>query len=177
MFVTSSSWCAEMLAVSQKSAFLSDERGGPLAEMAVLLLPFVLIVALVIEGGNLFWRHQISLKAVRDTTRYVSRAPLLFDETCGLNGDVLATRTEEAKLLGITGSLDGGAPLVPGWTTADIQIPTPVVLRAEPCLAVVQAIANVELPLPFAPIFRLVDPARADTLSFSVADQTRWLGE
>ena len=166
-----------MMALSLIGTFSRDERGGPLAEMAVLLLPFLIIMGVVIEGGNLLWRHQASLKAVRDSTRYVSRAPLLFDESCVLDGAVLAERTAEAKLLGVTGSLGGGFPLVPGWTLADIDIPTPVVLREDPCLAVVQAIADVELPLPFAPVFRLVDPSVNDTISFSVADQARWLGE
>ena len=175
--VMSSSWCADLMIRPQNMTIMTDERGGPLVEMAVLLLPFLLMVAITIEGGNLFWRHQASLKAVRDAARYVSRAPLLFDDACGLDGNVLATRTAEAKLLGVTGSLGGGPPLVPGWTTDNIQIPTPAVLRADPCLAVVQAIARVELPLPFAPIFQLVDPARSGTLSFSVADQARWLGE
>ena len=162
---------------ASKSSFLIDERGGPLVEMAVLLLPFLLIIAIVIEGGNLFWRHQISLKAVRDTARFVGRAPLLFDEACGLDDTVLATTTADAKLLGVTGSLDGGPPLVPNWTLADIQVSTPVVLRADPCLAVVQVIASVELPLPFAPILQLFNPEQSDTLEFSVADQARWLGE
>ena len=137
-----------MPAWSLIGTFSSDERGGPLVEMAVLLLPFLIIVGVVIEGGNLLWRHQASLKAVRDSARYVSRAPLLFDEDCALDGVVLAARTAEAKLLGVTGSLDGGLPLVPGWTIADIDIPTPVVLRTDPCLAVVQAIADIELPVP-----------------------------
>ena len=159
------------------STFIADERGGPLVEMAVILLPFLLMIAIVIEGGNIFWRHQISLKAVRDTARYISRAPLLFDDACGLDAGVLAARTAEAKLLGVTGSLDGGVPLVPDWTTDNIDIPVPVVLRADPCLAVVQAIASVDLPLPFAPILQLVNPEQSDTLTFSVADQTRWLGE
>ncbi len=157
--------------------FMRDERGGPLVEMAVLLLPFLLIIAITIEGGNLFWRHQTSLKAVRDAARYVSRAPLLFDETCGLDANVLARRTTEAKLLGVTGSLDGGPPLVPNWTVDNIDIPAPVVLRADPCLAVVQAVASVELSLPFAPIMQLVNPEQSDTLTFSVTDQTRWLGD
>lgn len=156
---------------------MADERGGPLVEMAVLLLPFLVIVAITIEGGNLFWRHQASLKAVRDAARYVSRAPLLFDDACGLDANVLVRRTAEAKILGVTGSLDGGAPLVPDWTVDNIQIPAPVVLRADPCLAVVQAIASVELSLPFAPILQLVNPEQGDTLTFSVADQARWLGE
>ena len=158
-------------------SFIRDDRGGPLAEMAVLLVPFLLIFALIVQGGDLLWRHQISQKAVRDATRYVSRVQLLFDEACVLDGDVLASVTASAKLLGATGSLDGGPPLVPNWTTANIQISTPVVVSTNPCRAVVQAIANVDLPLPFAPLLRLIDPAQGDTISFSVADQARWLGE
>ncbi len=175
--VMSSSWCADPMNRPRFSTIITDARGGPLVEMAVLLLPFLLMVAITIEGGNIFWRHQASLKAVRDAARFVSRAPLLFDDACGLNDTVLATRTAEAKLLGVTGSLDGGVPLVPNWTTDNIDIPTPVVLRADPCLAVVQAIASVELPLPFAPVLQLFNPEQGDTLTFSVADQTRWLGE
>ncbi|MEM9626550.1 MAG: TadE family protein [Pseudomonadota bacterium] len=161
----------------RKRPFSADEGGGPLVEMAVILLPFLLIFAILIEGGNLLWRHQISLKAVRDTTRYVSRAPLLFNDACALNGTVLTATTTSAKLLGVTGSLTGGTPLVPNWTVDNIQIPTPVVLRADPCLVVVQAIADVQLPLPFAPILQLFNPEQSDTLTFSVADQARWLGE
>ena len=175
--VMSCSWCARMMSSNSTIGFMRDDRGGPLAEMAVLLLPFLMMIAIVIEGGNLFWRHQISLKAVRDTARYVSRAPLLFDDACILNGNVLATTTATAKLLGVTGSLDGGPPLVPGWTVDDIDIPVPVVLDTDRCLTVVQAIARVELPLPFAPILQIVDPTQSDSISFSVADQTRWLGE
>jgi hypothetical protein len=156
---------------------MADERGGPLVEMAVLILPFLVIIAMIIEGGNVIWRHQISLKAVRDTARYVSRTPLLFDDACTLNDNALAIVTDTAKLLGSTGSLDGGAPLVPNWTPENIDIPAPIVLRADPCTVIVQAIADVDLPLPFAPILQLFDPDLADTISFSVADQTRWLGE
>ena len=158
-------------------SFVADEGGGPLAEMAVLLLPFFIMVAITIEGGNLFWRHQTALKAVRDAARYVSRAPLLFDDACGLDGDILASTIDTAKLLGVTGSIHGGSPLVPNWTLANIDIPAPVVLRTDPCLAVVQAVADVELPLPFAPILQLVEPTLDDSFVFSVADQARWLGE
>lgn len=158
-------------------AFMRDERGGPLVEMAVLLLPFLVLFGVIVEAGNLFWRHQISLKAVRDTARYVSRTPLLFDEACTLDSSVLAATTPSAKILGITGSIDGGPPLVPNWTPANIDIPVPVILRADPCTVVVQAIADVELPLPFAPLLQLFEPGLSDTISFSVADQARWLGE
>lgn len=157
---------------------MTDERGGPLVEMAVLLLPFLVIVAITIEGGNLFWRHQISLKAVRDTARYVSRAPLLFDDACELNDAVFLATTASAKLLAVTGSIDGGIPLVPNWSLGNVEIPTPVVLRVDPpCLALVQAVADVELPMPFAPILQLVEPDLDDTISFTVADQARWLGD
>ena len=91
------------------TSLFDDERGGPLAEMAVLILPFMVMVALIIEGGNLFWRHQISLKAVRDTTRYISRTPLLFDDACNLNGNVLADVTNSDR--DRSGPLNGLIPM------------------------------------------------------------------
>jgi hypothetical protein len=159
------------------SSFLADRRGGPLAEMAVLLLPLSLIVAMAIEAGDILWRHQIALKAARDAARYVSRTPLLFDDACDLDPLVLAAATASAKVLAVTGSLDGGPPLIPNWTEANLEVAQPVVLSADPCLALVRAAVSVDLPLPFAPIFRLFNPDQADVLSFSVADQARWLGE
>lgn len=156
---------------------LSDERGGPLAEMAVLLLPFMVIIAMVIEGGNILWRHQIALKATRDTTRYLSRVPLLLDESCTIDGGVLALASASAKTLGISGILDGGAPLIPNWTNGNITVPAPSVVSTDPCIAVVQAVASVDLPLPFAPIFQIIDPNQSSSISFSVADQARWSGE
>lgn len=157
--------------------FVRDDRGGPLVEMAILLLPFVLIIAMVIEGGNILWRYEISLKSARDTTRYLSRVPLLFDENCGINATALSSATVTAKNLGISGLLDGGAPLIANWTPANIDVAAPEVISTDPCLVIVQATANVELPLPFAPVFQLFDPSRANTISFSVADRSRWLGE
>lgn len=145
--------------------------------MAVLLIPFMVIIAMIIEGGNILWRHQIAVKAVRDSTRYISRAPLLFDDACGLDGAILADTVAAAKVLGVSGSLDGGPPLVPNWTTANLQVPAPVILTADPCVPLVQSVVTVDLPLPFAPIFQLVDPNQAATISFSVADQARWIGE
>lgn len=145
--------------------------------MAVLLLPFMVIIAMIIEGGNLLWRHQIAVKAVRDSTRYLSRAPLLFDDACGLDGAILADAVATAKVLGVSGSLDGGPPLIPNWTAANLQVPAPVVLSTDPCVPLVESVATVDLPLPFAPIFQIVDPRQAATISFSVADQARWIGE
>lgn len=173
----SSSWSASAMVAIRTKTFIADDRGGPLVEMAVLLLPFMLLIAMVIEGGNILWRHQIALKAARDTTRYISRKPLLFDETCALDGTVLAAATVEAKTLGISGLLAGGPPLIANWTEANIEVTPPAIITANPCLAIVQTSASVDLPLPFAPIFQLVDPDQADTVSFSVADRARWLGE
>ncbi|NJO37373.1 MAG: pilus assembly protein [Rhizobiales bacterium] len=156
---------------------MRDDRGGPLVEMAVVLLPFLVIFGVLIEGGNLLWRHQIALKAVREMTRYVSRAPLLFDDACALDDTVLFLTSETTKILGVTGLLNGGSALIPGWSPDDIDVPTPVVLRVDPCLALVQVIADVNLPLPFAPLFRIFNPEQGDSITFSIADQARWLGE
>ena len=173
----SCSWCARAMIVTEAKKFALDDRGGPLVEMAVLLLPFMVMIAMVIEGGSMLWNHQISLKAARDTTRYLSRIPLLFDENCGLDGAVFESATTSAKTLGISGLLAGGPPLIANWTSANIEVATPSVVSTDPCFAVVQTTASVDLPLPFAPVFRLFDPSQDDIISFSVADRARWLGE
>ena len=158
-------------------AFLRDDRGGPLVEMAVLLIPMMMMIAMVIEGGNILWRHQVALKAAHDSSRYLSRVQRLFDDSCALDSGVLAIASDVAKNLGVSGLLGGGLPLIPGLSLDDIQIPLPDVITDTPCVAVVRAIANVDLPLPFAPIFRLVNPDQSDTITFSVAGQARWTGE
>jgi hypothetical protein len=158
-------------------AFLRDDQGGPLAEMAVLLIPMMMMIAMVIEGGNILWRHQIALKAAHDSSRYLSRVQRLFDDNCALDSGILQFATDAARNLGVSGLLGGGLPLIPGLSLDDIQIPLPDVITAVPCVAVVRAVANVDLPLPFAPIFRLVNPDQPNTITFSVAQQARWTGE
>ncbi len=159
------------------SRFAADEAGGPLVEMAMVLLPFMLIIAMVIEGGNILWRHQIALKSVRDVTRYLTRAQLLFDQSCILDPGALIRASASAKTLGVSGLIDGGPPLIPNWTNANIVVPEPEVVATDPCTVVVRAIARVDLPLPFASVFQLVDPDQPSTISYSVADQARWSGE
>lgn len=155
----------------------ADRQGGPLAEMAIVLLPFLLLLALLIEGGNLLWRHQIAAKAVRDATRFLSRQQTLVGPGCLVDAGAFAAASAAAQVLGATGRLAGAAPLVPGWTSASIAIPAPVIAVSEPCTVLVGAVATVELALPFASVLRIFDPAAPAALSFSVADQARWLGE
>ena len=157
--------------------FAADQTGGPLVETAMVLLPFMLIIAMVIEGGNILWRHQIALKSVRDATRYLTRVQLLFDQNCNLDPSVLVRASAAAKTLAVSGLIDGGPSLIPNWTDANIVVPLPEVVATDPCTVVVRAIARVDLPLPFAPVFQLFDPDQPSTISYSVADRARWSGE
>lgn len=161
----------------RKIHLMHDDSGGPLVEMAVLLLPFMVMIAMVIEGGNVLWHHQIALKAARDTTRYVSRVPLLFDDNCTLDQGVFSIATASAKTLGVSGLLAGGSPLISNWTGNNIDVAQPSVVTIDPCNVIVGASASVDLTLPLAPIFQLLDPDQSDVITFSVADRTRWLGE
>jgi Flp pilus assembly protein TadG len=156
---------------------LADLAGGPLAEMAVIILPFMLMLALVIEGGNILWHHQVALKSVRDATRYLSRVQPLVTPDCAIDDAVLADAGATAKALAASGRLAGGAPQLPGLTEDAIRIPAPAVVDLAPCQVVVSAIADVTLVLPFSPLFQLVDPASPTTLAYSVGDQARWVGE
>ena len=49
--------------------FQRNEEGGVLAELAVTIVPFLLMLGLVFEGGRILWTHQIAAKAARDATR------------------------------------------------------------------------------------------------------------
>ncbi len=157
---------------------LADRAGGPLAEMAIILLPFMLMLALALEGGNILWRHQIATKAVGDATRYLSRVQALITPDCGLDETVLAPASATAQSLAATGQLGGGgASLMPGLTPSAVRIPAPAIVDATPCTVVVSAIVDVQLALPFAAVFQLINPASPAVLRYSVGDQARWVGE
>lgn len=139
--------------------FRRNEEGGVLAELAVTVIPFLLMLGLVFEGGRILWTHQIAAKAARDATRYLSRVADPND----------AGSQATARNLALTGLLTGGQPAIRGWTTDNIDI--------QVAGNVVGVAAEVELNLPFAGVFQLFAPAVPDAITYRVGDQARWYGE
>ena len=139
--------------------FQRNEEGGVLAELAVTIVPFLLMLGLVFEGGRILWTHQIAAKAARDATRYLSRVPDPND----------AGSQAVARNLALTGLLAGGNPAIRGWTVDDIDI--------QVAGGVVAVAADVDLDLPFAAVFQIFAPTVPDSITYQVGDQARWYGE
>lgn len=93
-------------------ALRSADRGAALVECALILPVFLALVGGVYEFGFYLYQEQLITSGVRDAARYLS---LIADPTS-------STGQMEAKNLAVTGSVDGGAPRVAGWSPSDISI-------------------------------------------------------
>jgi Flp pilus assembly protein TadG len=88
------------------------ECGAALIESAVVMPVFLTLVGGVYEFGFFLYQQQLALSGVRDAARYLALTP---DPTN-------ATNQSDARNLAVTGSIGGGRPRVPGWTTSDVSI-------------------------------------------------------
>lgn len=100
--------------------FLSDERGSPSAEMALMLPLLLVLVFTCLEGSYyLYLEHQV-VKGVRDGARFAARQSFA-DYDCS---SVLDSSVEAAiKNVTRTGSPSSTAnPRVYGWDAADTAV-------------------------------------------------------
>jgi hypothetical protein len=92
------------------------QRGIAIVELALVLLPLVLLLAAAAEFGRAFYTYNILAQGVRGATRYLA----LVD-----NPDKPSLQQEVRNLVRF-GNVDGtGSELVAGLTEAMIQICTP----------------------------------------------------
>jgi Flp pilus assembly protein TadG len=105
--------------ILQLHRFGRDDRGLQLVEAAIVVPIFVLLFAATAEFGRYFYEYTTLAKAARSGARYLSTAPVEPIE------DV---NTKNLVVYGNTGGT--GTPILPGLTTAQIQItrtgPVPV---------------------------------------------------
>ena len=94
-----------------KSIWRAD-RGAALVESAIILPVFLTLVGGVYEFGFFLYQQQLVTSGVRDATRYLT---LTADPTNSAN-------QIDAKNLAVTGSIDGGATRVAGWSAADVTV-------------------------------------------------------
>jgi Flp pilus assembly protein TadG len=94
-----------------KSIWQAD-RGAALVESAIILPVFLTLVGGVYEFGFFLYQQQLVTSGVRDATRYLT---LSADPTN-------STNQIDAKNLAVTGSIDGGATRVSGWSAADVTV-------------------------------------------------------
>ena len=88
------------------------DNGAALVECAIILPVFLLLVSGVYEFGFYLYQQQLITSGVRDAARYLT-----------LTADPASSTNQiAAKSLAVTGSVNGGAARVNGWTTSDISI-------------------------------------------------------
>lgn len=113
----------------------------------VLILPvLLLLLAVIIDFGRLYYDYHAVSKSIRDATRYLSRVD---GSTAGLNIDCASgtvdesadpgkTLVENARRLAMTGRFDGNPstePLVSSWTSETLtELATGVAVSVE-CMA------------------------------------------
>lgn len=92
-------------------AFRPDDRGTVAIEAAAATPFLVLLVAGVIEFGNVFYNHELIQTGIRDAARYLARV----QDPAGSEA--------AARNLAVTGSVvDSGSRRVAWWQTSQVQI-------------------------------------------------------
>jgi adhesin HecA-like repeat protein len=93
-------------------SILRDDRGAALAEAAIVLPVFLLLVGGVYEFGFYLYQEQLATSGVEDAARYLA---LVSNPTSAIS-------QIEAKNLAVSGSLNGGPSRVSGWSTSDVSV-------------------------------------------------------
>jgi Flp pilus assembly protein TadG len=88
------------------------DRGAALVESAIILPVFLTLVGGIYEFGFFLYQQQLVTSGVRDAARYLT---LTADPTSSAN-------QIEAKNLAVSGSIDGGATRVSGWSASDVIV-------------------------------------------------------
>ena len=153
-----------------------------------LTLPAMLgLFVLLTPGGELLCRHQLVTNSVRDATRYLSRVTTA-DQLCppgGGIGTASAAHLATARNLALRSALGSNRPhLIPTWTDPQsLQVSVTCLdnsaagYRGPPRLPLLTVTATVPVALPLAPVMAVLGAPSANTLSFTVVDQTRHYGE
>jgi len=93
--------------------FRSDERGVQLLEVAIVIPILLVLFGAVAEFGRYFYEYTTVAKAARVGARYLANKSV----TSGINYE------GQAKNLVVYGNIGGtGTPVLPGLTTANVQV-------------------------------------------------------
>jgi Flp pilus assembly protein TadG len=94
-----------------RSVWKADD-GAALVESALILPVFLVLVGGVFEFGFFLYQEQLITTGVRDAARYLAL-------TANPNSDITQA---VAKNLAVSGTVNGGPPRVPGWSTSDVSV-------------------------------------------------------
>jgi Flp pilus assembly pilin Flp len=150
-----------------------DEDGVAFVEFAILLPMMLLIFAVIIEGGRLFWSYQATILGVRDAARYLARvAPT---DICFSGGSVAGY---QGKLVNIVQNASNGNAIFPSGVTVNSVTPSFACVAGNyrgGQAAVATVTANLTVTFPFATIFTFAG-GNLGTVTTTVTDQNRIYG-
>lgn len=107
--------------MSSLRAFLRCERGGPAAELALLLPLLVLMLFGAVEMGYYLYNEHQVVKGVRDGARFAARQSFV-SINCGTGYSMPAATKTAIQEVTRTGRPSGGTARVPGWVNANVQV-------------------------------------------------------
>jgi hypothetical protein len=97
----------------KSNSMSQQQRGVAAVEMALVIIPLLLIVAGIIEFGRTFWYYDALAKSTRDAARYVSNTRV--SPTVGVN-DTIKTNAELMVVNAVN------AAKVPNFTADNVDV-------------------------------------------------------
>ncbi len=161
--------------ISRARRFGRDPRGAALVEFAISLPLLLLVFAVIIEGGRLFWAYQTTASGVRDAARYLARiAP---SDSCNGPGDFSGYTGRVERIVRETSS---GTTLLPSSITVTSVVPQLLCISVSYSAdraPVAQVTATLEVTFPFGGVFSLMQGGEdLGTITTTVTDQSRVYG-
>jgi Flp pilus assembly protein TadG len=101
-----------------KTRLALDEDGSALIEGAIIIPVLCVILFGIYEFSWYFYQRHVISTGLRDAARYAARLP----SACNRSSPEWPAIQAFAKNLATTGSIDGGAARVSGWTSAAVRL-------------------------------------------------------
>ncbi len=100
-----------------------DQRGSPLAELA-LVLPLLLVMVFgTLEFANILYQQQVITKGVQEAARFAARNPSLnATVACPPASGGWSSAASAAANVAATGSTAGGTLILPNFAAADVVV-------------------------------------------------------
>ncbi len=159
----------------QTRSFRRDESGAALVELAISLPLILLVFAVIIEFGRMFWAYQMTAAGVRDAARYLAR--IAEQDSC-TSGASLAGHAP--KLTDIVRESVTGNSVLPSSITVTSVVPTLICVTGDYRISpvpVAQVTATIQVNFPFGGVFGLMQGLDdLETITTTVTDQSRVFG-
>jgi len=146
-------------AINQLRRFARCERGGTLAELAIMVPFLAIMLAGVTEFGRFFQTYTTLAKSTRSASRYLS------------NHSFVDAEKNKAKNLVVCGKLTctGGDELVSGLTTANVCIESTGVVNPETVtVSIPRTTGGCGSPYTYQPIFDIGDLLNSETFTLDL---------